>query len=488
MIKYRNQIAERSGHSSTAKSYLVKTSKTFTVPIISCMPVGMISLDYNALMNQLESDYGPQSESYSAEPRSTGDLESPGPSITLSVNNAPFETLNLINPYDLLLITQYGGNPFNAPPPEGIDSRTIITLSITTATSLSFVVGLMLLEMMASSGITEALAAYEDIFGYPFNVENPDAPSYIKGLGTDGVLIGNTANWNVLDIARAADLGFDYSDFIIVNKETKVTYRRSGLFGDMYDAVFGSPIDEEITLTSCSSLKLPTPSNTYTCIPTVREFTPTTNITMNDGNGALVLRIKYAERRFNSDGMIVENVTIRHCILTTDIEDSAFYNYDTFPNADVYFVDELESAVNVFKMMFGVTNDAYDNSELPIPFDPNDPLTDFGYEATNKMYRVSAIGTGMTAHLLSSYDDITGVASICGIFDDNAVNPRDENNYFYTLQSHVPPYVSAYPSETTVTLEKVTVNMPYYAKCYVTEQFGEEVVIQSCLGVGCVYT
>lgn len=317
-------------------------------------------------------------------------------------------------------------------------------------------------------------------------MEDPTAPTYVKGLGTDGVLIGNTANWNVLDMVRTADIDFDFSDFMIVNEETKVTYRRSGLFGDMYDAIFGSPIDEEITLTSCSSLKTSPPSNVYTCIPTVKEFTPTTKITMNDAKGALVLKIRYTEHSVNSDGMSETYDTIRHCILTTDIESDDFYNHQIFPNSDVYFVDEFESAVNIFKMMFGVTNDDYDNSELPIPFDPNNPLTDFGYEATNKLYRVSAIGTGMTAHLLSSYNDTTGIAAICGIFDEAATNTPGENNRLYQLKRHVPTYVSAYPSETTITLEKVNpVIMPYYGKCYVTEQFGEEVVLQSCLGVGC---
>lgn len=482
---YPNKLIETSTHGKSV-SYLIKTIRREAPVLPKCMPVGMASLNLATLMGQIESDYGPQSESYNAAPRSTGDLDSPGPSITLSVNNAPFETLNLSNPYDLMLILQYGGNPFNAPPPEGIDSRTIITVPITSAMSVSFVMGMELLEMMASSGITEALAAYEDIYGHPFDMEDPTAPTYVKGLGTDGVLIGNTANWNVLDIARTVDLDFDYNDFIIVNKETKVTYRRSGLFGDMYDAIFGSPIDEEITLTSCSSLKTSPPSNVYTCIPTVKEFTPTTKITMNDAKGALVLKIRYTEHSVNSDGMPEVYDTIRHCILTTDIESDDFYNHQIFPNSDVYFVDEFESAVNIFKMMFGVTNDDYDNSELPIPFDPNNPLTDFGYEATNKLYRVSAIGTGMTAHLLSSYNDTTGIAAICGIFDEAATNTPNENNGFYQLKRHVPTYVSAYPSETTITLEKVNpVIMPYYGKCYVTEQFGEEVVLQSCLGVGC---
>lgn len=488
MIKYKARIIENNSHGNLGGSNLIKTMSLPPVipPIIGCMPFGMASIDLFALIGQLESDYGPQSESYSAEPRSMGDLESPSPSITLSVNNAPFKTLNLFNPYDLPLILQYGGDPYNAPPPEGIDGRTIITISSALATSMSFVLGIALLEMMAQVGLDEAIAAYADIFGYPPDIEDQFAPSYFKGLGTDGMLVGTTTNWNVLDIARESDIGFDYGDFIIVNKETKVTYRRSGLFGDTYDTIFGNPDSEEITLTSCSSLKSPALSNTYTCVPTVKEFTPTVKIYMNDTKGALVLRIKYTEHSLNSDGMPETVTTIRHCILTTVIEDTAFYDSSVFPNADVYVVDELESAVNIFKMMFGVTNDEYDNTELPAPFDPNDPSTDFGYEATNKLYRVSAIGTGMTAHLLSSYDDTTGVAAICGIFDETATNPRDEYNRFQQLKSYVPTYVSAYPSETTITLEKVdSVVKPYYAKCYVTEQFGEEVVIQSCLGVGC---
>lgn len=484
-MKYPTKLIETSTHGKSTSAYIKTYRGDIVKPPIGCIPIGMASLNLATLMGQLESDYGPQSESYNAAPRSTGDLDSPGPSIMLSVNNAPFETLNLSNPYDLMSILQYGGNPFNAPPPEGIDSRTIITIPTTIAMSMSFVMGMVLLEMMASSGITEAVAAYEDIYGHPFDMEDLTAPTYIKGLGTDGVLIGNTANWNVLDMFRTADIDFDFSDFTIVNEETKVTYRRSGLFGDMYDAIFGSPIDEEITLTSCSSLKISPPSNVYTCIPTVKEFTPTTKITMNDGKGALVLRIRYTEHSVNSDGMPEVYDTIRHCILTTDIESDDFDSYQNLENSDVYFVDEHESAVNIFKMMFGVTNDDYDNSELPIPFDPNNPLTDFGYEATNKLYRVSAIGTGMTAHLLSSYNDTTGIAAICGIFDEAATNTPGENNSFYQLKRHVPTYVSAYPSETTITLEKVNSVMPYYSKCYVTEQFGEEVVLQSCLGVGC---
>lgn len=160
---YPNKLIETSTHGKSV-SYLIKTIRREAPVLPKCMPVGMVSLNLATLMSQLESDYGPLSESYNAAPRSTGDLDSPGPSITLSVNNAPFETLNLINPYDLPLILQYGGDPFNAPPPEGIDGRTIITISSTSAMSMSFVMGMALLEMMASSGINEALAAYEDIY------------------------------------------------------------------------------------------------------------------------------------------------------------------------------------------------------------------------------------------------------------------------------------------------------------------------------------
>lgn len=111
MIKYRTKLIEKNTHGGRSTANLVKTRSEFVPPpIISCMPVGMTSLNLATLMGQLESDYGPLSESYNAAPRSTGDLDSPGPSITLSVNNAPFETLNLINPYDLPLILQYGGD------------------------------------------------------------------------------------------------------------------------------------------------------------------------------------------------------------------------------------------------------------------------------------------------------------------------------------------------------------------------------------------
>lgn len=419
-----------------------------------------------------------------------------GFSIQLSSNDGPFEIIRTANPEELLIILLCGSN-LNIPAPDGIDPLSIITRQLGSGISINFFMVLLLSGFFGPTGDDVTMAAmYEDLFGQPFTEIDPLAPTSLMGFSSSATLIGKSKNWDFLEFMNTTpsepplnsdgvpvDMG-QVIQFQAVEKETKVTYKRSNDLNDVYSLLFGKNTPNQVTITSCSSI---TPK-TYplTCIPTVKRFTPTVRIQMNDAKGALVLRIKYTEHSLYSNGMPRTETTIRHCILTTDIEDTVFYGSNVFPNADVYAVDELESAVNIFKMMFGVTNDEYDNTELPAPFDPNDPSTDFGYEATNKLYRVSAIGTGMTAHLLSSYDDTTGVAAICGIFDETATNPSDEYNRFQQLKSYVPTYVSAYPSETTITLEKVdSPVMPYYAKCYVTEQFGEEVVIQSCLGVGC---
>ena len=54
------------------------------------------------------------------------------------------------------------------------------------------------------------------------------------------------------------------------------------------------------------------------------------------------------------------------------------------------------------------------------------------------------------------------------------------------MLNNVPNYIDGFSCVTSVRLEKVSsVILPYYVKCYVTEQFGEAVTLQSCLAVGC---
>ena len=54
------------------------------------------------------------------------------------------------------------------------------------------------------------------------------------------------------------------------------------------------------------------------------------------------------------------------------------------------------------------------------------------------------------------------------------------------MLNNVPNYIDGFSCVTSVRLEKVSnVILSYYVKCYVTEQFGQTVTLQSCLGAGC---
>lgn len=415
-----------------------------------------------------------------------------GFSIQLSSNDGPFEIIRTANPEELLIILLCGSN-LNIPAPDGIDPLSIITRQLGSGISINFFMVLLLSGFFGPTGDDVTMAAmYEDLFGEPFTETDPLAPTSLMGFSSSATLIGKSKNWDFLEFMNTTpsepplnsdgvpvDMG-QVIQFQAVEKETKVTYKRSNDLNDVYSLLFGKNTPNQVTITSCSSI---TPK-TYplTCIPTVKRFTPTVRIQMNDAKGALALRVVYSIERHGAQGIYTEE-NIACYVLTTDGEGLDFYSNQNFPYPTVAKVNEDITAASVFKMLFGVSADNDHPIRGPLP--ENGELPDFS--PTNAISGVSGIGALTTCHLLSDYNEDTNVGSIAGIFDEFAtINNTEDNVPYHAMLDNVPSYIGGYSCVTSVRLEKIpNVQLPYYAKCYVTEQFGEDVTLQSCLGLGC---
>lgn len=490
MIKYRTKLIEKNTHGGRGGSYLIKTFSELTPPPpIACVPFGMLTFTLGGLMPQLESDYGPQSDSYEMSPMSLdgviGDggeggvvLPVGGPSLTMSVNDGPFVTTYLDNPYDAISIIA-AGNPYVKTIPTGDISPATVATNLFNNTSMSFVVGLMLaLEFM--NFLDEPLLEYImqmhlDVFGYELtNLTNPEEiVTGIIGLNSRGEMVGKTNNWNFIELQdRVIDsISTDpemspitLPQMFVKERETKVTYKRTEQPGDLYSALFNNPDENELTVTSCSVIEPEPP--TYTCIPTVRAFSPTVGVELNDGNAAFVVRMRI-DMSLGSDGYITRYV---NRVITTLGMDGNFGSLG--PGVQMYYLDPEASAVDVFKMLFGVYDPETEGSS---------------YDAT-LIGGVSGIGESgesfNSINLISDYDPTTNQATIAGIFDEMAIEPPPQYVMNYNTKYPYWRNVSADSSVTRITLEKVDPEMlPYYAKCYITEQFGEEIVLDSCLSL-----
>lgn len=506
MIKYRTKLIEKNTHGGRGGSYLIKTFSELTPPPpIACVPFGMLTFTLGGLMPQLETDYGPQSDSYEMSPMSLdgviggGDgmvLEPPlndgglivgdggedgvvlpvgGPSLTMSVNDGPFVTTYLDDPYDAISII-FAGNPDVKTIPVGDISPATVATNLFNNTSMSFVIGSMIaLEYMQF--LDEPLAMYLmqmhlDVFGYELtNLTNPEeGVTGVIGLNSRGEMVGKTNNWSLLELQDSVLSNIPTNpemppitlpQMFVEERETKVTYKRTEQPGDLYSALFNNPDENELTVTSCSVIEPEAP--TYTCIPTVRAFSPTVGVELNDGNAAFVVRMR-VDISLGSDGYITQYV---NRVITTLGMDGNFGSLG--PGVQMYYLDPEASAVDVFKMLFGVYDPETEGSS---------------YDAT-LIGGVSGIGESSNSiNLISDYNPTTNQATIAGIFDEMAIEPPPQYGISYTTKYPHWRNVNANSSVTRITLEKVDPEMlPYYAKCYITEQFGEEIVLDSCLSL-----
>lgn len=483
MIKYRTKLIEKNTHGGRGGSYLIKTFSELTPPPpIACVPFGMLTFTLGGLMPQLETDYGPQSDSYEISPMSLdgviGDGEGgvalpSGPSLTMSVNDGPFVTTYLDDPYDAISII-FAGNPDVKTIPVGDISPATVATNLFNNTSMSFVIGAML-ALQYMELLDEELAMYiaqmhSDVFEYELDVTNPNAPTGVIGLNSNGEMVGKTDNWSLLELYNTVQNNIPTNpemppitlpQMFVKERETKVTYKRTEQPGDLYSALFNNPDENELTVTSCSVIEPEAP--TYTCIPTVRAFSPTVGVELNDGNAAFVVRMRI-DISLGSDGYITQYV---NRVITTLGMDGNFGSLG--PGVQMYYLDPEASAVDVFKMLFGVYDPETEGSS---------------YDAT-LIGGVSGIGESSNSiNLISDYDPTTNQATIAGIFDEMAIEPPPQYGIIYTTKYPYWRNVNANSSVTRITLEKVDPEMlPYYAKCYITEQFGEEIVLDSCLSL-----
>lgn len=485
MIKYRTKLIESNTHGVRGGSYLIKTLGDLTPPPpIACVPFGNLQFTPNGLMNQIEVDFGPQSASYEIQPMNSdgiilvdgddgGEIIPIGmSSITMSVNDGPFVTKYLDNPLDAYTIIMSGNPNVFSEPPEDIPPQSIATqLQNVNGISVVFVIGALLAMEFANNGSQEDMEyvseIHSDVFGTELDMLSPNALTGIVGLSSNGEMIGSTNNWNLIDIYnKINDLNSANSEIPTVNqelfvteRETKVTYKRTNIDGDVYNGVFNNVDDNELTVSSCSMIGPEKP--TYSCIPTVKTFTPTVGVSLVADAAAFVVRV-----RIDKDWGGGETSTYYvNRVITSMGLDGNFGFLDGI--TQMYYLDPSATPADVFKLLFGVFDLRTEGSQLD----------------ASVISGVSGIGEDNNmCNLLTEYDEVNNVGTISGIFDEAAVVPEMPFGIMYTTKYPFWRNVYAEPSVTKITLEMVDdLAMPAYAKCYITEQFGEEIVLDSCL-------
>lgn len=465
-VTYPNRVIDKLTHGKSSSAY-IKTFRGNPEPI-GCIASGDIPLSLTGL------------EMFQ------------GSSITMTVagTDGVFKTITLNEPEEVLNIFVGGVDKTGGEGSLQIDPRTIITLNPTTEnSSLCFLSSLVFLQIVVGMApIPDELKFkisefYIDVFGEIPNVEQPEnLILHTLGIGTDGIVVGKTKSWNVLDLytEMMSELsGTDMPDFTVVNTESKLTIKSSGEQDTFYNDIIQHNGQSQLSVNSC--VKLAPKTSPFTCIPTVKTFKPTVSPVLNDGYAAVVLKVVYTVEYMN-DGQIDTDDYHKYIIITNNPEDNFFYNYERFPNSDIYEISDEIDAATTFKMLFSVSPPE-DLSPLPLTIE--DMNGSEAYHATNKIYNVSGIGTNRTCHILSEYDAANDLGTIAGIFDPLATDPPPRFNAEYMLKTNVPGYIYGHRQVTSVKFEEVDTMLPYYAKCYVTEQFGEDVTLQSCLGLSC---
>lgn len=454
-ITYNNTVLDRRSHGKST-SVLLKTRQNKETAPILCLPSGKLIVNTNV---------------------SDGKL--PG-TLDVSINDGDFKKIwvyDLQN--ELLPLLNIGDTEdISHITAAGIDARTIVTPSNMDTSTVRFVNSH--LSYFIAQIIVEAPESFEpeklkvlrefytDVTGtLPTLAE--DLPTLdVTGLGSNATIKGENKEWPLHDILSIMhSLHSDPSSaptFEIVNKPSKLTFRSSGDEDDIYNDVFVTNDYNEISVSSCSSLA---PRVEYTCIPTVKTFTPAVMLEMNDGLAGywMKIRLDLKLRRWNST-QIYNETHYLYRVVTTEFREQDYYQYSDDSSLGVVELSENATPTQIARAMFniaGTTDAQFEYSPTPL----ND-IGGFGF-------------SGNTCNLLASYDESSNQIVLAGMFDQHATtNPPEYPVYDSTIYGK--RYVNATGCEAKITLEPMNLGagIPYYAKCYVTEQFGGPIVIQSC--------
>lgn len=454
-ITYENTVLDRRTHGKST-SVLLKTRQNKETAPILCLPSGKLVVNTNV-----------------------DDGKLPG-TLDVSINDGDFKKIWVYDLQDELrpLLSTGDIEDISHITNAGIDARTIVTPSNMAASTVRFVNGYLFNfiaqilvetpEGFEPKKLKVLREFYTDVIGtLPTSAEDVSTID-VTGIGSNGTITGENKEWALHDILSIVDnLNLDSPNaptFEIVNKPSKLTFRSSGDEDDIYNDVFVTNDYNEISVSSCSSL---VPRVEYTCIPTVKTFIPTVMLEMSDGLAGywMKIRLDLKRRRWNSNQISNETHYV-YMAVTTKFREQDYRQHGIGGSFGVVELSENATPTQIARAMFsiaGTTDAQFEYSHTPL-----NGIGGFGFSAN-------------TCNLIASYDESSNQIVLAGMFDQNATVHAPThpigNGTIYGKR-----YVSATGCEAKITLEPINLNdgMPYYAKCYVTEQFGGPVVIQSC--------
>lgn len=456
-VKYANRVIDKLTHGKSTSAYIKTYRGDAVTPPIGCVPIGKLNFNLYAISEpvMMSAQSTIQSDNF----------------IQVAVNGSQPRKVYFNDPRELMeyVLSGFSSNQSNSVP--GIDPRTVMTDLVVSYMSMRFMLNVVMLEYIinAGGGSNESIALaqefYKDVYGEELDMNGPMTTLLLTGMSTGGTFKGATKDWSIVDLVRDR-LEVTGVDLTVEDVETSVTYYRSGQPGDQYNSIFLDTEADQLTVSSCTSVSTTAP--TFTCVPTVKTFTPTAELEMNDGYGAYLMRIRFdlTNTIYTESGPRIENeVVYVDRVVTTNPEDSNFYNDDD-TWVDMYVIEDTATPYDIACGLFNI---------IGSPMIMANPVNNIGGIGISNSY----------CNLLASYDATENEITLAGMFDEFATDPQPEYVGFYEHIYSEVRYAYANKSVAKITLEPATGpnNLPYYGKCYVTEQFGGPIVLQSCLSL-----